>query len=1162
MTNPPDLNYCKIFGNFKAFVADFGDADTLPDFIPMAGTGQIWANVDIAKNTAIGHQSTYFNAPIAVSLDSDGDLSQGGRKYVMVLAGSDDINPKNFSYTIKLDLIIPGIAGTKTFGPYSFNVTPGAEIDLADIVPVAASAGVPVTQGPRGLTGPEGPIGETGPEGPIGPQGVAGATGSTGPQGVKGDTGLAGPQGVKGDTGDTGPQGATGATGPTGATGSQGPVGPTGADGTAATVTVTGTNTGAAGTSASVTSGGTPTARTLTFTIPRGDTGPTGPTGPQGDTGPQGPQGDTGATGPGVPAGGTALQLLRKNAGNTTTEWVTLDKALAGLSNVDNTSDTSKPVSTAQQTALNLKANLASPAFTGTPTGITKTHVGLSNVDNTSDSSKPISTAAQTALDLKLDVADNLVTYLGNNPKLDTDAPSTYPLGVSYFSTTDNGFPAQYATVATIRTGISSRTYQTITQSVGGAQWIRAANADVWGTWYKSASDAVVTSGANGLMVAADKAKLDAATALNTISTVMMRNSGGDTAVRRISIVDQPTADDQATRKDYVDDALELKANLASPAFSGTPTGITKTHVGLANVDNTADSAKPVSTAQQTALDLKAPLASPAFTGTPTGITKTHVGLGSVDNTADSAKPVSTAQQTALNLKANLASPAFTGTPTGITKTHVGLGNVDNTADSAKPVSTAQQTALNGKADTSHAHLLSDITITAIGASQDLDTYLTMGYFHQGLNSNATLVLNYPEASAGLLEVFVTSVFTYQRYWIYSANGADFYWRAKYSTGSFTAWQRAANDNLATGSVNGLMSAADKTMLNDATLNATANTLALRDANGRFKVADPGAGASDVANKGYVDGMVWDGSDITTGTVAAARLPVSTGSVPGTMSAADKTKLDAATALTTASTLVLRDSSGLFAVTTPTAGGHPTTKTYVDNANALKADAIRISTKLGTDLPATYPVGASVLSLGSDGTWPMTLSTVLTFRDSAARTVQFIADKVNGRIKTRTEIDGPAWGPWTELATIEDHIDPLPMGGVAYNNSVTLTAALNTTETMVLEASSVQMTLGRTYRISIGLDVQSTTAASIGVRVELSHGGTAGNPNGNLIAGRTVWSPPVASAIGQWAEIVVKYTPAATASTRFNVSVVRNSGAADFKIGERELLIEDIGSAL
>ncbi len=42
-------------------------------------------------------------------------------------------------------------------------------------------------------------------------------------------------------------------------------------------------------------------------------------------------------------------------------------------------------------------------------------------------------------------------------------------------------------------------------------------------------------------------------------------------------------------------------------------------------------------------------------------LAKADVGLGNVDNTADTAKPVSTAQQTALNLKAPLASPALTG---------------------------------------------------------------------------------------------------------------------------------------------------------------------------------------------------------------------------------------------------------------------------------------------------------------------------------------------------------------------------------------------------------------------------------------------------------------------------------------------------------------------
>ena len=47
-------------------------------------------------------------------------------------------------------------------------------------------------------------------------------------------------------------------------------------------------------------------------------------------------------------------------------------KANVGLGNVDNTTDALKPVSTAGQTALNLKANLASPSLTGNPTAPTQ----------------------------------------------------------------------------------------------------------------------------------------------------------------------------------------------------------------------------------------------------------------------------------------------------------------------------------------------------------------------------------------------------------------------------------------------------------------------------------------------------------------------------------------------------------------------------------------------------------------------------------------------------------------------------------------------------------------------------------------------------------------------------------------------------------------------
>jgi hypothetical protein len=71
-----------------------------------------------------------------------------------------------------------------------------------------------------------------------------------------------------------------------------------------------------------------------------------------------------------------------------------------------------------------------------------------------------------------------------------------------------------------------------------------------------------------------------------------------------------------------------------------------------------------VTSAIQTQINTKAPTADPTFTGTVSGVTKTHVGLGNVDNTTDANKPVSTATQTALDLKAPIASPTFTGTVT------------------------------------------------------------------------------------------------------------------------------------------------------------------------------------------------------------------------------------------------------------------------------------------------------------------------------------------------------------------------------------------------------------------------------------------------------------------------------------------------------------------
>ncbi len=128
-------------------------------------------------------------------------------------------------------------------------------------------------------------------------------------------------------------------------------------------------------------------------------------------------------------------------------------KGDVGLGNVDNTSDANKPVSTATQTALDLKAPLANPTFTGTVAGITKTMVGLGNVDNTADTAKPVSTAQQTALDLKA----NLIS-----PSFTTPALGTPSAGVA---TNLTGLP--------LTTGVTG----TLPVANGGTGQTSAANA-------------------------------------------------------------------------------------------------------------------------------------------------------------------------------------------------------------------------------------------------------------------------------------------------------------------------------------------------------------------------------------------------------------------------------------------------------------------------------------------------------------------------------------------------------------------------------------------------------------------------------------------------------------------------------------------------------------
>lgn len=111
-------------------------------------------------------------------------------------------------------------------------------------------------------------------------------------------------------------------------------------------------------------------------------------------------------------------------------------------------------VTSAIQTQINAKAPLASPTFTGTVAGITKSMVGLGNADDTSDANKPISTATQAALDIRL------VTFA---TKVDAEA-ATIP-----------------ANVKRIRTQFRNPSYADLSTMTGGADFKRASLADLTG---------------------------------------------------------------------------------------------------------------------------------------------------------------------------------------------------------------------------------------------------------------------------------------------------------------------------------------------------------------------------------------------------------------------------------------------------------------------------------------------------------------------------------------------------------------------------------------------------------------------------------------------------------------------------------------------------------
>ena len=264
----------------------------------------------------------------------------------------------------------------------------------------------------------------------------------------------------------------------------------------------------------------------------------------------------------------------------------------------------------------------------------------------------------------------------------------------------------------------------------------------------KIASDAVETGKIANAAVTAAKLATDSVETAK-IKDLAVTNAKLEGSIAQSKITDLVS---NLSAKLESSTAATTYAPIASPTFTGTVSGVTKSHVGLGNVDNTTDALKPVSTATQTALDLKAPLASPALTGTPTAPTAntatntTQIAttafvqqeisilttgapglLNTLDELAaalgdDENFAASTAN--AIALKAPLASPTFTGTvtlPTGtVTSAMIANGtivdaDINASAEIAQSKISGLSTSFSEKAPLASPTFTGLVTVAANG---------------------------------------------------------------------------------------------------------------------------------------------------------------------------------------------------------------------------------------------------------------------------------------------------------------------------------------------------------------------------------------------------------------------------------------------------------------
>ena len=168
---------------------------------------------------------------------------------------------------------------------------------------------------------------------------------------------------------------------------------------------------------------------------------------------------------------------------------VTLVKGDVGLGSVDNTSDLNKPVSTATQTALNLKADSSTVSShtgnTSNPHSVTKAQVGLTNVEDKSSAT------------IRGEItSSNVTTALGYTPYNNTN-PSGFISGInSGMVTTALGYTPQNSSTAITTSNIGSQSVS-YASSAGNADTVDSLHVH---TGRNNEANKVVRTDGNGYL--------------------------------------------------------------------------------------------------------------------------------------------------------------------------------------------------------------------------------------------------------------------------------------------------------------------------------------------------------------------------------------------------------------------------------------------------------------------------------------------------------------------------------------------------------------------------------------------------------------------------------------------------------------------------------------